>query len=203
MNKSRCIVLSLVGMLISLAGHAQNITVKQYTTPSGAVIRHYETEGNLAVTHDLKCTSLDEVKNTYTPSDLYRAYADCVQKNNYKDATELFMVAGAYARFDALRVTDKSAHQARTALIMNASSSMSEQQRNEWKAYLDKYTPESQEAAEACGKIKRIGPPDYYPAYMIQHGIKAFLKEKTDPIVPDFDPQNAWQTVLDKGLHCH
>lgn len=203
MNKNGFIILSLLaGVLLGLSAIAQYVTVKQ-TSGQSAVIRHFESEGNLQVTHNLGCIHLGQVKNIYTPPDLYKAYADCIQRNDYKDATDLFMIAGAYARFDTLRVADTSAHQARTVLIMNNSSSMSEKQRDEWKAYSNKYIPESQEVAEVCREVKRIGPPVYnYPTYMIQHGIHAFSKEKQDPIVPDFNPQDSWQTVMDKGLHC-
>jgi len=177
-------------------------TVQQTKTRSGATITVYETKGNLAVTHDLDCIPLDTTKNIYTPADLYKAFAKCIQEGDYDKANDLFLLAGAYVRFDAMRVADKTAHQARTVLIMNNTSEMTAQQKRDWNAHMDKLTPGSERLAEICSKIKKIGVPDYYPAYMIQHGIQAFSKEKIEPLVPNFDPQSAWQSILDKSLHC-
>lgn len=177
-------------------------TVQQTKTRSGATITRYETKGNLAITHDLDCIPLDAAKNIYTPADLYKAFAKCIQKSDYDKADDLFLLAGAYVRFDALRVADKTAHQARTVLIMNNTSEMTEQQKRDWSAHMDKLTPGSERLAEICAKIQKIGAPDYYPAYMIQHGIQAFSKEKTAPLVPDFNPQSAWQSILENALHC-
>jgi len=171
-------------------------------SPSKARITAYEAAGNLALTHEIDCIPLGVAQNGYTPPDLYNAFAKCVQENSYENATGLFLLAGSYARFDALRVTDKTAHQARTVLIMNYTASLSEQQKKEWNAYAGKFTPESKELASTCEIIRKIGAPNYYPAYMIQHGMNAFSKEKIDPIVKDFDSKKVWETILKEALHC-
>jgi hypothetical protein len=57
--------------------------------------------------------------------------------------------------------------------------------------------------AALCKEVARIGPPGYYPRYMIQHGMGAFLKTGGDDgLVKDFDAKAAWKNSLDTYLHC-
>ena len=52
-------------------------------------------------------------------------------------------------------------------------------------------------------QIERIGAPDYYPRYMVQHGMQAFLiSDGSDGLVKDFDAPAAWKQALDSYLHC-
>ena len=44
--------------------------------------------------------------------------------------------------------------------------------------------------------------PTYHPAYMIQHGMGAFLGQGSDPLVPGFGPATGWERALDSYLHC-
>jgi hypothetical protein len=61
-----------------------------------------------------------------------------------------------------------------------------------------------------CTKIKLIGAPDYYPEYMINHGLRAFPgQSKADSKQPagngliiDFSAKDAWEKSLDIYLHC-
>ena len=53
-----------------------------------------------------------------------------------------------------------------------------------------------------CKKIERISIPDYYPSYMIQHGISALLKKNTPPIVANFDAPEEWKLTLQNYLRC-
>jgi hypothetical protein len=54
-----------------------------------------------------------------------------------------------------------------------------------------------------CKEVERIGPPAYFPRYMIQHGMGAFLNNGSgDGLVKDFDAKAAWQESLAGYLHC-
>lgn len=192
----------LIALALAANAYAQGYNVQQLTTPSGATVKNYEAKGNLAVMHELDCIPITSVKNEYAPPDLYNAFAKCVRENSYENATGLFLLAGGYVRFDAQRVADKTAHQARTVLIMKYTDSLSPQQKSEWNAYADKYTPGSKELENFCDAAKKIGAPGYYPTYMIQHGITAFSKDKPEPLVKDFNQSKAWEAILKDGLHC-
>lgn len=195
-------IFALIALVLLTNAYAQEYNVQQLSTPSGATIKNYEAKGNLDVTHELDCIPLASVKSEYTPPDLYNAFAKCVRENSYENATGLFLLAGGYLRFDVKRVADKTAHQARTVLIMQYSSSLSLQQKNKWNAYADKFTPGSKELDGVCEAVKKIGIPTYYPTYMIKHGITAFSKDKLEPLVKDFDQNKSWETILKEGLHC-
>jgi hypothetical protein len=178
-------------------------TTTQWKTPSGANITNIETKGNLEVTHDLGCISLNHVKNDYTPADLYKSFGQCIKENNYADGLDIFLIAGAYGYFDKLRVADKSAHQATKVLIMNNTSFMSVEQKQQWKASIAKLgEPNSPMLLHTCNAIKKIGQPNYYPAYMIQHGMDAIMNHNDKPIVDNFNAHEAWESAIMKYLHC-
>ena len=201
--KLLCAISAHVSILWFNPAFALSDSVTQTNTPSSGRITRYETQGNLEVTNDLPCIAIDQVKNTYTPADLYRASAKCVNDRKYEEAVDLFIVAGSYGYFDKLRVADKSAHQAVSVLIMNNMGSLSEEQKTQWKIRLDSRSKQgSTELADICQQIRKIGAPEYYPAYMIQHGIKAFTKDSAKPILDNFDVQQAWGSTMTQYLHC-
>jgi hypothetical protein len=143
------------------------------------------------------------MENKYTPTDLYKAVSKCAQAGKYKDGAFLFAVAGVYGRFDTLRVMDKTAHQAVTVARMQALSTLNEDKQAAFKDSLNKTLGNPEGLAAACKDIVRIGPPNYYPRYMIQHGMGAFLKSGSgDGLVKDFDAKAAWKQSLDTYLHC-
>jgi hypothetical protein len=169
---------------------------------AAADITNYETAGNLKPSHVLGCIAMDEVKNVYTPPDLMAARTQCYKEGRIEGALELFLTAGAYARYDTQRVTDRSSHGAFQVLIMNSMPDSETQAKA--KLAIAKYTaPNSPELASFCKAIKRLGPPDYYPAYMIQHGMGAFFGGAAKGgLVADFDSAKAWKLTVDKYLHC-
>ena len=168
-----------------------------------AEIRNYQAPGNLESKHDLGCVSSEKLSSKYTPADLYRALSRCVESNRNKEGAFLFALAGVYARFDSLRVEDKSAHQAVTVLRMQALGAQDKSKQEAFKEALNKTLGNPEGLAAACKEIVRIGPPDYYPRYMIQHGMGAFLKSGSgDGLVKGFDAKAAWKQSLDTYLHC-
>lgn len=184
----------------SSASTAQTVT--QYRSANGAQVTNIESAGNLAVTHDLGCIAQDEVKNEYTPADLFKAVGQCVGKGQYEKAVRLFVIAGAYGAFDKQRVADVSARQAITVLIMNNTAAFTEEQRAGYKKAFEALKQDSPEFREICETVNTLGPPAYHPDYMINHGMGAFLNKGGDPIVEGFDPASAWSMVKDEYLHC-
>jgi hypothetical protein len=62
----------------------------------------------------------------------------------------------------------------------------------------------SESRVRLCGRFKRLGPPNYFPHYMILHGIKAFTTADptADALVHDFDAAATWQRILAEGVNC-
>ncbi len=165
--------------------------------------KNYEAPGNLESKNDLGCVGAEKLGNRYTPADLYKAVSKCVESSKYKEGVFLFALAGVYGRFDSLRVEDKTAHQAVTVLLMQALGSQDKNKQAAFKEGLNKTLGTPEGLAAACKDIVRIGPPDYFPRYMIQHGMDAFLKSGSgNGLVIGFDERAAWKQSLDTYLHC-
>ena len=166
-------------------------------------ITHLYTEGNLASTHPLACLPLAQVKNIDTPADIFKGVRQCVEQNKYDDATDLFAIAGAYSKFDAERVTDKTAGQAKSALISDAFLTVPEDKKNQF-ATVQQFRMTNPETLKTiCSSIKQIGPPNYYPEYMILHGMKAFTGNPYEnALEKDFNAVEAWRKVLSEYLSC-
>ena len=65
-----------------------------------------------------------------------------------------------------------------------------------------KYT-DKKKLGEICNQIRLLGPPNYVPSYMIQHGISAARNPSGQSgIVADFDPKSSWESALSTYLHC-
>ena len=189
------ILISLIG--ITLFGCAKE------PKPSSK-FDNIEAPENLQRFAPFKCVSLTEVTNMQTPADLYPAVGECVKAGNYESAGQLFALAGAYGRFDMLRVSDQTALQAIPVLQQQIFSSINDKQKKEFQTKaLNAYSKtDSTEFSNMCAQVKKIGPPAYFPVYMIQHGMGTFQGNSDDGLKPDFDEAQAWQESLTKYLHC-
>lgn len=154
-------------------------------------VTNIESSGNLGSTHELDCVSADKINHKYTPVDLYKAAAKCIAQNNYADAAFLYRLAGIYGYFDTLRVSDQTAHQAITVLKMYQFENVDETQRKKMQQAMDDL-----KVGDLCQKVIKIGIPDYYPTYMIQHGMSAILHDNSDAITKDFNAKEAWGKTL-------
>ncbi|MBX7142989.1 MAG: hypothetical protein K1X79_00910 [Oligoflexia bacterium] len=164
---------------------------------------NYEASGNLEVTHKLECLPSSKLSNEYTAADLYHGLSKCLEKEDYKDAAFLFAIAGAYARFDQLRVADESARQAATVLRMNYFDPFSKENKMTLMGVLKQDLGSPDGLAATCKEVRRIGIPNYYPRYMIQHGLGAFGKDAgADGLIKDFNSNKGFEEALSSYLHC-
>lgn len=194
------VVLSAIFSTFAVAGQSAPPEVNQ---GQRADITHLYTEGNLASTHPLACVPLAQVKNIDTPADIFKGVRQCVEQNKYDDATDLFAIAGAYSKFDAERVTDKTAGQAKSALIMDAFATVPEDKKNQFAEVQQFRMTNTETLKTICSTVKQIGKPDYYPEYMILHGMKAFTGNPYEnALEKDFDAPEAWRKVLSEYLSC-
>lgn len=184
------LALSLLGGAMLFAGGAQ---------AQGKITNHVA-EGNLQVTHNVGCIAREDAKTSYTPADLYASIFDCIEKEQYGSAVDLYVMAFARGTFDMQRVKDKSAYQALSVLRMVTFQKMDEAQRTAFGAALENYSKDG--IAEACEFLKGQDAPDYYPKYMIAHGMGAFTNKDDDGLVTPFDAAAAWQLTLTKAGIC-
>jgi len=166
-------------------------------------ITSYESSGNLQSTHHIGCIAPDNIKDIYTPADLYPAIVKCVRKKQYRNAAFIFGLAGVYTRFDEQRVADTSSHDVTSVYMYRFGSIFSDSQKKQLFKSISAVMSNPHKLQTYCARIRKIGPPDYYPRYMVQHGMQAFTGEKSQGgLVKNFDPQKAWEKSLDTYLHC-
>lgn len=159
-------------------------------------IKNIQLEGNLQKTHDLPCIGINDAKNTYTPADLYASSAKCVMQNNNKKAIELHTLAGLYARYDVMRISDKTVSGGIRVMQINNYGPIEPKKIGELTKEIKKF--DSSPAAKVlCDKIKNIGKPNYYPKYLILHGLDAMRsaienKPKNDGLKKNYDAEKNW-----------
>jgi ankyrin repeat protein len=153
------------------------------------------------------CTRLDSIDNSRTPIELYSSLNDCMQSNRDVDAINLFVLAGMDSAFDSQRVADKTAGQARQILIMALRGEMPADAQARFDAALKDVTDHPPRHAALCEQVKKVGPPTYFPAYMVNHGLGVMQSALSNqpppgPLVPNFDPATTWMELQTKYLNC-
>lgn len=170
---------------------------------SAQQVLNFRTEGSLEATHELGCLPAEEVKASYTPADLLPAFAACVTQERYDEATFLFAAASAYGAFDRARVADKTAHQASSVLILQASEPLEAAKKQKWQDSLQPTFAPGPAQDRICGGLRKLGKPDYDPQYMIRHGMSAFTGNAGDPqLIGGFEPDATWEKVLSEFMSC-
>jgi hypothetical protein len=183
-------------------------TVKQKSplviAPHGANVGHAAISDQPEARQSAGCLELSQLDNTRTPPDLYLGIAACIQQDNYRAAVAIFALAGMEGHFDAARVADKTAGQAGQILINGTFDGLGAEKREKFARTIKDVAADSQALALTCNRIRRIGFPAYYPAYMVMHGIHAFTAHPGDPTIePAFDSAATWESLLKSYLNCH
>jgi hypothetical protein len=175
----------------------------QIITEKNGGVSNFRAEGSLASAQAIGCISLMDAKNIFTPADLYQGVEECIAKDNYDSAASLFALAGIYGKFDAERVADKSAGQAKTVLVMKTFAHVPKDKKTRFNVTLKDIMKNPEALGRLCIEIQTIGMPNYYPSYMILHGMKAFTGNPHDgALLTDFDSKSVWENLQTAYLHC-
>jgi hypothetical protein len=197
MNKNLCITIAALFLNVPFVAIAAD--TGNNTSQTQAV----EKAGNTASTFNLGCITSKELQTKFSPVDLYQAMSQCVKVNKYNEAAFLFAAAGVYGRFDAQRVSDPTAHQAASFLQMQTREEMDIEESKALDDTLNKTLGTQAGLEFTCKEIARVGTPTYYPSYMIQHGMGAFVgSESSDALVKSFDEKATLKTALATYLEC-
>jgi ankyrin repeat protein len=153
------------------------------------------------------CVQLESIDNNHSPIELYSSLNDCVQKNRDADAVDLFILAGMDSSFDSVRVADKTAGQARVILIMALFGGMAADVHARFETAMKAVMDDPTRHALLCGQVKKVGPPQYFPAYMVNHGLgvmQSALANQAPPTPLDskFDAAATWRDLITNYLNC-
>jgi predicted choloylglycine hydrolase len=85
---------------------------------------------------------------------------------------------------------------------MKFADSVTEEQLKRFMAQIFSVAGDPTSLSALCNRLRIVGPPDYHPTYMIQHGITAFTGGGGNALVANFDSAAAWQESLNTYLHC-
>lgn len=153
---------------------------------------------------EVACSTPVPLRGNMTPVELYKAVPICIRTSDLETAATLFALAGAYGRFDAMRVADVSARQAASVLTQFSLESLTSEQRATFGQEVSAMFKDEVRRQELCEKIKQIGPPTYYPRYMVRHGMDVILgkNQGSDGLIQSFDPKDAWKQTLSGYLSC-
>ena len=170
--------------------------------PSSPTVTNYQAPGNLESTHALGCISPDQILDTYTPADLYPAVAACIAQNKVENGIYLYTVAGSYNQYDIMRVADESAHDASMPMRLRAFQPIGGQRMKQFAMQYSEYIHDNNNHRALCQRLLRIGPPHYFPRYMTQHGMDAFLKPNAADQLKKIDPAANWHKILSDYAQC-
>lgn len=149
------------------------------------------------------CLDKSKLSGKMSPLDLWKSIASCISSENYDQGVFMYAMAGAFGRFDALRVADQSAHQATKVLPMIVFGSLPKDKVEAFQARVQQTLGDELTRKTYCAEIESLGPPDYFPSYMIQHGLGAFTGASGDQsfVVP-FEPKVVWPQAVKEYLLC-
>jgi hypothetical protein len=174
------------------------------TKQTAARFVNVNVQGNLAPTRQLQCLNLLDAKSSYTPADLHTSIRQCLGIGAFDRAARLFALAGVYARFDAERVADPTARDAGQMLILQTFTSITPEAKKKFGQVYMAMVKDPATHAQLCSDVLKIGPPSYFPTYMVAHGMNAVMGKfnDTDALVPDFNASEAWKSLQSTYLMC-
>lgn len=186
-----CIAAGLIGFCTQIAIAGQSVTAEMPAAPPAE-----------------QCLTRSQLSTELTPVSLDRALTSCVTTSRLDAAVFLFALGGVYGRYDALRVADDTAGQAATIIRANAIQSMPAEKQEAFVQHVKAIMANADERATLCASVRSFGPPTYYPAYMVNHGMRAMQATMSGQqlenggIRADFDSVKGWDAALAGYLQC-
>ena len=156
------------------------------------------------------CVRLDSIDNSRTPisSSTPLSMTSACKTIAMSTRSICLSFAGMDSAFDSQRVADKTAGQARQILLMALRGEMTADVQARFDAAIKDLTDHPPRHAALCEQVKKVGPPTYFPAYMVNHGLGVMQSALSNqpppgPLVPNFDPAATWMELQTKYLDCN
>ena len=180
-------------LLRSSAFVQESVRIGEQSSEPGT---HIEVPGNLAATNPLDCVAVEAVSNSHTAADIASGARSCFDEGDDDAMADLMLVASAFAYYDTLRVTDESAHAALTALFADRFADIPSTQRDRVATAIDALADDRDRVGALCAKLADLGPPEYWPTYMLAHGLGTLVGEEKEPAVRNIDRAAGWKQAL-------
>ncbi len=149
------------------------------------------------------CLDKTRLTNKMSPVELWKGIGGCISSGRYDDGVFMFALAGSFGSFDMQRVVDESGRQVVKILPMAVYASLPQDKVSAFESLVSKTLEDEPKRLVYCKEVARIGPPDYFPTYMVQHGIGSFTgANKAQPLVEPFDAKAAWAKAVKQYLLC-
>ena len=164
-----------------------------------------EVERSLESPNPCGCVELSEVTNQHNTADIFNGMEKCIELKDFKKAAKLLDIARIYGSYDTSRVKDRSSHKIFLLIIAKMDIKLNQNKGDKERlfAYRDKlHKKGSEELKNLCKDIQKIGIPQYFPRYMIQNGMHAFIKKEGYGIVENFDSKKSWDEIFKSYLDC-
>jgi hypothetical protein len=89
-------------------------------------------------------------------------------------------------------------------LTIQTFATVTPDQKQAFKQALTAVMSDPKKHADFCLSVRKIGPPDYFPKYLVMHGMNAFLSShpEQNALVPNFDAQSTWAKLQAQYLQC-
>ena len=161
---------------------------------------------------NVHCIGRDGLGSQLTPVELYKDTASCIDQQKYDDGLFLYSLAGAYSRFDMLRVKDATAHGVVGFLPGMFFNQLDKAKVAAFQDRVKQMNGNDALKAKYCLDLESMSPPGYFPTYMISHGMAAYgnamgvtlagANPGDNPLVSPFDAAKAWKQAVDDYLQC-
>ena len=163
-------------------------------------IINIQTEGNLSSTRSTGCVEIDTLNSNEIPPNMYRGISECIESGEYEKAMKLRFLARLYGAFDGRRISDRTAGQGIIVLEMNTFSTLSKDNRLKIQNWMkENFQVGGKIQSSFCKTVAKLGYPKYHPEYLIRHGINFSSVNKSTVIKADFNAEETWSTLLERG----
>lgn len=86
---------------------------------------------------------------------------------------------------------------------MMAMASFQKEKSQAFQRKIQEFFGDATNRASLCTKYKEMPTPNYFPSYMIQHGMDAFIQSgKSEALVQPFNAAESWLRAVDVYMQC-
>ena len=160
-----------------------------------------------SISNTNECKKKEDLNEDDTIFDLLSSLYICGEEKKLKEMAEMYYLSSLYGSFDKARVNDISAHQASYILIHNTMAILNQKNENII-SDMDKIYG-IKEKIQLCEEVKALVKPNYYPSYMINHGMGVMIEslealsdsnqnEKLESFNKSKDTRDEWERTINE-----